>query len=446
MLDDEKRHLIERYFDSQLDESGVADAMRLLEQSDEAQQYYNELKVLAEQAEGLMLDGDDDFWRAQKESILDRIAAEDEKKIVPVKAGNKFWRLRTLAVAASVILVGVITIYEVKRFPDFNRPKEDAMPRMAPAVVDTAITKVRDEDAVKKGPITPKAEPRAVEDEKASPPPEPSITTEQVMMAEVPAMTHEKGVEWQTPGIELQGEGKLDVAGSNLIQPSMHHEEITLEQGMEALDHGRVEEGTEQPVAVEPDSREGVGLKPRELAKPETAKRKISDMPVVSVDSLLKLNSSDYGYDQNGKIIIRGGRAGEVAFVKEKEALQGKADHVLLDKDVTVVGMTVEEVDSLAYWSRRLDSLEVALAETNSPHYRMAVAKATRRTTTADSATFDSLRWHYAEALYKAAMLSGDTVDIRPHIDKLSRLKEQSRGDLTEIISRYMSDLESRKK
>ncbi len=445
MLDNEKKHLIERYFDSQLDESGVADAMRLLEQSDEARVYYDELKALAEQAEGLMLDGDDDFWRAQKESILDRIAAEDEKKIVPVKAARKFWRLRTLAVAASVILVGVITIYEVKRYPDFDRPKEDAMPRMAPAIVDTAITNVPDEEAVKKGPITPKAEPRAVEDEKASPPPEPSIATEQVMMAEMQAMTHEKGVEWQTPGIEPQGEGKLDVAGSNLIQPSMHHEEITLEQGMEALDRGRIEESTKQPAAVEPESREAVGIKPRELAKPETAKGKISDIPLMSVDELLRKTSKP-GDTSGGEVIIRSGRAGEVAFVKEKETLRGGADFVLSDKDVSVVGMTVEEVDSLAYWSGRLDSLEIALAETGSPHYRMAVAKAARQTMAADSTAVDSMRWHYAEALYKTAMLSGDTVDIRPHLDKLSRLKEQSGGDLAEIIARYMSDLESRKK
>lgn len=448
MLDDEKKHLIELYFDSQLDESRVAEAMQLLEQSDEARQYYAELKAMAEQAEGLMLEGGDDFWRAQKDSILDKIAETEDKKIIPVKAANKFMRLRTLAVAASLILVGVITVYEVRQMPEFNRPKEDAMPRMAPAVVDTTITKVQDKDAVNEVALTPEVESRVGKDEKVLPPPEPSPATEQVMMAETPAITHEKSAEWQTPVIEPQTERKLDASRSYLIQPATRHEEITVEQGMEALDRGRTEEPTDEAATSGPESRKGVGIKQKELAKPQTIKGKISDMPVVSVDSLLKLNSSDYVYGQDGKIVVRSGRAGEVAYTgAEKESQEFVGPRAMaVDIGKSIIVNNSDEVDSLTYWSRRLDSLAYAVDHAASPHNRMEIGKVTRQTGANDTLSSDSLRWHFAEAIYKTAIFSPDSVDIRQYIYKLSRVKSGSDKALAQTIARYISELESRKK
>lgn len=322
------------------------------------------------------------------------------------------------------------------------------MPRMAPAIVDTTITKVQDKDVVNEVAVTPEVESRVGKDEKVLPPPEPSPAAEEVMMAETPTMTHEKSAEGQTPVIEPQAEKKLDALGSNVFQPAMHHEEITVEQGMEALDRGRTEEPTDEAATSEPEPRKGVGIKQKELAKPSTVPEKISDMPVVSVDSLLKLNSSDYVYGQDGKIVVRSGRAGEVAYTEvEKESQEFVGPRAMaVDIGKSIIVNSSDEVDSLDYWIHRLDSLELAFTDANSRHYLEAHAKADRQTASQDSSAMDSLRWYYAEALYKTAIMYPEPVDLQQYLNKLSRLKRQSGGALAETIARYISELESRKK
>jgi uncharacterized Zn finger protein len=76
----------------------------------------------------------------------------------------------------------------------------------------------------------------------------------------------------------------------------------------------------------------------------------------------------------------------------------------------------------------------------------MAAAKINRLTAPADTSSVDSLLWNYAEALYKKAVFSTDSIAVASCIDRLSDLKERPDDSLAETIRAYMTELEARKK
>ncbi len=444
MLDDEKKRLIERYFDSELDETNTAEAMELIEQYEDARLYYEELKAMAEQADKLMLDGSDDFFKAQKDSILDRIGEVDNKKIISVKAaGNRRLLYGTLAVAASLILVGVVTVYEIKNVPDLNSTQSRIM-----APTYQTIQKERT-DSISAGMQeavgqNTKGESYAAPQEAV--PPAPAVSENEAVQPQKPAAIPERRSREQLAESQPVPAKKLEPIGSNLLQQPTHHDEITLEQGMAALDRGAAQEAPDRADAQDLGYKEGVGIKPEALTESPSIEKSKQTLTGESTDKSLTLDIQD-AEEHELKPPSSDRMAGMPSFEPMAEKAAGDIQSFAPSQQVKPISIDNEYIpDSLAYWSHRLDSLENVLAGVRSPHYTMAAAKANRGETSSQPSNIDSLRFNYAEAIYKTALLAPDSVSVAPYLDKLSRLKDSANDSLAEAISRYMSQIESIKK
>lgn len=133
---------LSRYLDEQLDGNELQEVEKHLESCAGCRAFLQKLKKLEAIADDFKISAGDEYWQGRKEAVMDEIARAESEKIIPItpKQRRYTW-YRFAAVAASVALVAVISIFESRDlettqalfkkekadYIDFNRaPVEDA--------------------------------------------------------------------------------------------------------------------------------------------------------------------------------------------------------------------------------------------------------------------------------------------------------------------------------
>ncbi|UCD16395.1 MAG: hypothetical protein JSV44_07980, partial [Candidatus Zixiibacteriota bacterium] len=118
MKDEKIRQLISRYVDGLLNEAEQKDVERLIAESKEYAAFYSQLQALAGQADRFEIGGDEEYWQARKDAVLERISRIEPEKVVDITERRPFNTVyKLLAVAASVVLVALISIHESENIP-----------------------------------------------------------------------------------------------------------------------------------------------------------------------------------------------------------------------------------------------------------------------------------------------------------------------------------------
>ena len=115
------------YIDNQLDLAESEQIKEHLNECEECRLYYNKLLSLGEMVDSFELHDNDEYWESQKDKVLDHIEQAESERITDVKTGrNRGKMYKLLAVAASIALVAIVSIYEskdIKRVPNLFEDK-----------------------------------------------------------------------------------------------------------------------------------------------------------------------------------------------------------------------------------------------------------------------------------------------------------------------------------
>jgi hypothetical protein len=142
MNDKDLKQLLSQYIDGQLAEPDRAFVEKQLKSEPRWADYYEKLLKLKQTADNFVLGGDREYWDRRKNAVLESIKDSESARIIPVRTRDyKSILYRLAAVAASIALVALISIFETKYdhparylFSDQEVPSQT----LSPAPVDKA--------------------------------------------------------------------------------------------------------------------------------------------------------------------------------------------------------------------------------------------------------------------------------------------------------------------
>jgi len=132
------RHLISMYIDDQLEPADSEKVKEHLAGCSDCSEYYNQLIKLQEIADDFEPGGEADYWLKQKDSIINKISEAESSGLTPVPAKRSRTRFyKILTIAATIALVAIISIFEVKydnpdRLPFSKKSAPPVISRHAP--------------------------------------------------------------------------------------------------------------------------------------------------------------------------------------------------------------------------------------------------------------------------------------------------------------------------
>ncbi len=119
--------------DNQLDADEALSVRKHLDGCESCRAYYGDLLKLEQMADGFDLSENSAYWELQKEKVLDKIDEAETEKIFGLKARrrrNRFYKF--MAVAASLALVAIVSIYESKEIRQTQGLFDDKTESQAP--------------------------------------------------------------------------------------------------------------------------------------------------------------------------------------------------------------------------------------------------------------------------------------------------------------------------
>jgi len=118
---EEIKHLLSLYIDEQLDETERLKVEAHLESCAECKAHYESLLKLQQMADDFEPGGNENYWMKQKDAILDKIERAEADNVTPLPAKKSHALMyRVLAVAATITLVAMISIFELK----YDKPEK----------------------------------------------------------------------------------------------------------------------------------------------------------------------------------------------------------------------------------------------------------------------------------------------------------------------------------
>ncbi len=117
----EIKPLLSLYLDEQLDDADKIKVEEHLKSCADCSAYYNQLQKIQEMADEFEPGGDQEYWMRQKDTILEKIEQAEASGVTPIRAKkSRIMTYRVLAVAATITLVAILSIFELK----YNEPEK----------------------------------------------------------------------------------------------------------------------------------------------------------------------------------------------------------------------------------------------------------------------------------------------------------------------------------
>ena len=399
------------YIDNLLDPDEADKIREHIESCDSCRAYYNHLLKLSEMVDDFVISDNEEYWESQRDKVMDKIEQAESDKITEVKLIRKRSRLyRYLAVAASLVLVGFVSIYETQEynplkglFDDSDMETTEQLLKKA-SVEDISVQGGRaGETSVEVGqPI------KVAEDIKLSKDLSRPVVIEPV------SVSKKRTDKSQTVSESKEITNMLEHPESEPVvtEPVSMESGLDLGEPIESSNYGELQMATQTgrvsnlPAEVEPLSFKApeseVG-KDKVLSQEEIQKKAVESLKKRGLDEEEAVMSfeSDEGKD----------------FMPEPQK----------EKDTTITEVNIYKI--------RLDSLEEKYEGIYSPHYQESSAKS-RVGIHPDS--LDTVILELAETCFQVGILSIDEKEREDMIEKLRRLSINGSPEIIEKIQRYI--------
>ncbi len=423
------------YIDNLLDPDEKEKIREHIESCDSCRIYYDKLLKLDLMANGFVTTDNAEYWESQKDKVMEQIGQAESEKIIdvqPIRKQNRFYKY--LAVAASLALVGIVSIYESE---DFNQVKglfDDSDEIATEQLMDTDDA---DELEVKGGRA---GETSVIFNAPSQPDKKPEELKEvekeniiEVKAPQIPAESAPTASKKRTEKSQATSPKIIETAPrSNITLDGIEPESITpkpvslesfkepvLELG-EAGEHSNNGELLSAYESIERTSQD-IEVKPLSINLPE---------PEINKDK------TELSYEEMQKKGV--GNLGKRNLVDEESAMTFESDE---GKDYmpeppmepAPAEDTSDTIDNL--YRAKLDSLEKKYRGIYSPHYMESTSKS-RKGIHPDS--LDTVILELAEACFQVGILSLDEKEREDMIEKLRRLSIKGSPETIEKIQRYI--------
>ncbi len=139
---EEIKHLLSLYLDKQLGDADRIKVEEHLKGCTDCTAYYNRLLKLQEMADEFKPGGDHDYWLKQKDIIIEKIEQAEASGVTPIRAKkSRIMTYRILAVAATITLVAILSIFELK----YNEPEKLPFRKKSVPAMQTSSASVQPE-------------------------------------------------------------------------------------------------------------------------------------------------------------------------------------------------------------------------------------------------------------------------------------------------------------
>jgi hypothetical protein len=394
---DKYKNQISRLVDGELDGKAKMELESHLKVCRDCDAYKEKLISLAKLAGSVKLQGDDKYWAANKDAIMEKIArAESGKdKIIEIpKCASKANFYRIAAVAASIAIVAIISIYESLDIDQIG-PKLQRMESQEKAIAPspTEIQESATEpmsvkmDEAKEGEAEAKKENRAAKDKKAG----KEVAVDKKEPSESPGPAQ----------VSAPIEQAKEVAGEVIERP---------------------EAAIKKEIAPEPAG---------------TTKDEALYAPAKEPEARLEISSDRDTY----KARLRALESPATKVIKSTTAL---SDSIKMTEGLTLdsAGRSGGTDEEYFFWLREIEYLKVRYAELLSGHYQESAAKK-RETISEDS--LKTILLKFAEAYYNLGLSARNREEKEAAISELGRLEDKSVDSvMNDTVKKYIDNLKKR--
>jgi len=382
--------------------------------------YYNHLLKLGEMVDDFSLSENEEYWESQKDKVIKQIEQAKSDKVIKIQTIRKRGRFyKYLAVAASLVLVAFVSIYESQEFGQikglFDDGEMETTAISKPSLDQTKADDISEgpgpaEEISVKADIPSEAVNRAKKDEKSK-----SLEGLSDRLEIKPVSVPKKRTGKLQAVTEMKEKTVIfDDTEAEPIMPKPASLESTFELG-KADD---VSFDGEFQTAIKPSSVSSQSAEVEPLSF-KARKAEVKEDKMVSHEEIQKNaveNPRKRGLESEKASTSFESDEGKDYFPELRPA-----------EDSTIAEINIYKI--------RLDSLEEKYKGIYSPHYRESSAKS-RVGTHPDS--LDMMILELAETCFQVGILSLDEKEREDMIEKLRRLSFNGSPEVIEKIQRYI--------
>lgn len=384
------------YIDNLLDPDEAGIIKKHIESCDSCREYYNHLLKLGEMVDDFEISEKEEYWESQKDEVMEKIERAESEKIIKVQSAKKRGSYyKYLAVAASIALVGFVSIYESQEFNQLSGLFDDSEVPTAPiSVEDSSKRGGRDE------PISDAAEWKSNSGSRQLYTAPASVQKESVVKSQ--DIKEKK---------EIEGITESPPAKPIIAEPKPVESSLELGEPTDVLFDGELQSAI-KPASV---SLQTVDVKPLSFQRPKTD----AEIDKVLSDETMQTKAVER--------LRKNGLEDRAAMSIESDADKYYMAELSVEKDSILTEKNIYRI--------RLDSLEKKYEGIYSPHYIESSAKG-RVDIPPDSLNRAILA--LAETCFQVGILSNNENEREDMIEKLRRLSFNGNPESIEKIQRYI--------
>lgn len=407
------------YIDNLLDPDEREKIREHIESCDSCRIYYDKLLKLGQIVNNFVTTDKTEYWESQKDKVMDKIEQAESEKIInvqPVRKQNRFYKY--LAVAASLALVGFVSIYESQEFNQVKGLFDDSEETTTEQLMETDSAEDIEVRGGRAGETTFEAEvptdkAESIDDEIMDK--DDSIENIVDSYSNKPAIAPKKRTEKSQAVPEKEEKAKISESVEGELSVGMPKPVQPMLKGV-AVDDVSIDD--ESPNVIRFKSKPPL---PAEV-EPLTIK---SPQPIVEKE--VGGQQTEILYKASG--IKDDKEAGNLDMKMSVQSDEGK-EYMMeprQEKDSAITEVNIYRI--------RLDSLEEKYAGIYSPHYRESSAKGRAVET---PVSLDPVVLEIAETCFQVGILSLDENEREEMIDKLRQLSIHGSPETIEKIQRYI--------
>lgn len=442
MLSEQIKHLLSRYIDHQLDESERQKVEELLKSNPKAAEYYRQLQKLDQMAENFELKAGDKYWSDQKDAVLNKINEAEAERVTPLPVKRNFFsQYKWLAVAASIAMVAVISIFEIKYDKPENLPfaEKPATSVALSAKKDQIETLMPDKKTEDKLTITnEKEKSRDKPDEKIESRPKISVPTP-VSPAKKKAAVYDRAKK----GGRMDDEAYDDTEPNQVGIIKANGEKRTVQirtlatPGLETI--GMV---SEPSPAMEPEVAMPTGENELSQKKSKPIKLFAPSIEAIEETDLVLSGEATTATEQSLDKTIR--VTADRDQIDKFESSYGVTMTKEMPNEMLKFGADSPETEEYDLWLARFDSLDNEYNWWESDHRVMAFAKSRQAGTPLDSPTPTAETVEkMAEICHRVGLLTLYQEEKSVMLRRLEQLKAKADSGTINKIDQYISEIDS---
>jgi hypothetical protein len=392
--------------DNQLDADDAESVRKHLEECDSCRAYHGNLLRLGQMVDGFDLSENSRYWELQKDKVLERIDEEEREKVFGLKARrrrDKYYKF--IAVAASLALVAIVSIYESKEIRQTQGLFDDKTEQRIPTQIVKSESK----------PDKPEEPDELKVDSKET------VLKESVKAVESethPTAVDEKPVEYKkvTEGQSASVADDSDDSKDKIESPEAIAEPSSLKLGEAsgASNQGGLLQAIEpSDISYQADKMEPMSLKSSPVQTEQSPNEAKADE--FKLKTALKSQEIGKNPDRERTALLPGGVEYDQASSSEEKSLDKKGKNI---------------------WQIRLDSLEAKYDGIYSPHYIESAAKGK---TGLSRDSLDTIILEIAETCFQVGILTQDAGERELMMGKLHRLADNGGPEVVEKIQNYIA-------